>query len=82
MVEGLGIVDNSGMADTSLPRNRALFSLHPVIIRPENVLVDAEPIMRPQWWVNCGPMAAAATKAVRDGELRFTPPEAAATWFR
>jgi len=41
-----------------------------------------EPVLKPQWWVSCGGMAAKAGDAVRDGTIRVVPPEAAATWHR
>jgi hypothetical protein len=41
-----------------------------------------EPVLKPQWWVNCGGMAAAAAGAVRDGSLEIIPKEMEATWFR
>lgn len=41
-----------------------------------------EPLMRPQWWVDCKQMAADACGAVRSGALQIVPPEFEATWFR
>ncbi|KAK2080454.1 hypothetical protein QBZ16_000307 [Prototheca wickerhamii] len=41
-----------------------------------------EPVLKPQWWVDCAGMAASACAAVRDGELRIIPAEHEATWFR
>ena len=41
-----------------------------------------EPLMRPQWWVNCKQMAAEACAAVRNGDLQILPVESEATWFR
>ena len=41
-----------------------------------------EPLMRPQWWVNCKQMAASACAAVRSGDLRILPADCEATWFR
>ncbi len=41
-----------------------------------------EPLIKPQWYVNCSGMAAAAAKAVRDGELEILPPNHKDTWFR
>lgn len=41
-----------------------------------------EPLMRPQWWVDCKQMAADACGAVRNGDLKIVPPEHEATWFR
>lgn len=36
----------------------------------------------PQWYVNCHDMAAAAVKAVKDGDLKFYPDSAKETWYR
>lgn len=41
-----------------------------------------EPVLKPQWWVSCGGMAADACAAARDGRLRIEPRENEATWFR
>ena len=41
-----------------------------------------EPMLKPQWWVSCAGMAADAADAVRKGDLKIVPPEAAATWYR
>jgi valyl-tRNA synthetase len=41
-----------------------------------------EPVLKPQWWVSCGGMAAKAGDAVRSGAIRVVPPEAEATWHR
>ncbi|CAO3589825.1 unnamed protein product [Absidia cylindrospora] len=41
-----------------------------------------EPMMKPQWWVNCKPMADAACQAVRDGKLKITPKVSEGDWFR
>jgi hypothetical protein len=41
-----------------------------------------EPLMRPQWWVNCKQMAASACAAVQNGDLRILPADCEATWFR
>jgi len=41
-----------------------------------------EPVLKPQWWVNCQDMAADACGAVRDGRLEIVPSEYEATWFR
>ena len=41
-----------------------------------------EPVMKPQWWVSCTSMAAAAAEAARSGDLTILPPEQNATWFR
>lgn len=41
-----------------------------------------EPVLKPQWWVNCQGMAADACDAVRDGRLKIVPSDFEATWFR
>ncbi|KAJ8659411.1 hypothetical protein O0I10_004773 [Lichtheimia ornata] len=41
-----------------------------------------EPIMKPQWWVNCKPMAEAAVEAVKKGELKIAPKVSEGDWFR
>ncbi|CAG8441869.1 6486_t:CDS:10 [Ambispora leptoticha] len=41
-----------------------------------------EPLLKPQWWVNCSSMAAEAIKAVKDGKLRIRPSTSEAEWFR
>lgn len=41
-----------------------------------------EPILKPQWWVNCQQMGADACEAVRDGRLEIIPKDYEATWFR
>jgi len=41
-----------------------------------------EPLIKPQWWVNCKEMASAAIKAVRDKDLEIIPPNHKETWFR
>ena len=41
-----------------------------------------EPLMRPQWWVDCKHMAAASCDAVRTGDLQILPAECETTWFR
>ena len=41
-----------------------------------------EPLMRPQWWVDCKGMAAASCAAVRDGDLKILPADGETTWFR
>lgn len=33
-----------------------------------------EPLLKPQWWVDCKEMAAQSVEAVRSGELRLLPP--------
>ncbi|KAI0223969.1 valine--tRNA ligase [Massospora cicadina] len=41
-----------------------------------------EPILKPQWWVNCQSMAAEATAAVKDGKLKILPKASEREWFR
>eukprot|EP00768_Dysnectes_brevis_P007986 gnl/Dysnectes_brevis/69_a86_4242.p1 GENE.gnl/Dysnectes_brevis/69_a86_4242~~gnl/Dysnectes_brevis/69_a86_4242.p1 ORF type:complete len:1031 (+),score=501.69 gnl/Dysnectes_brevis/69_a86_4242:35-3127(+) len=41
-----------------------------------------EPMLKPQWYVNCKDMAARAAQCVRDGELEITPAWHKDTWFR
>ena len=41
-----------------------------------------EPVLKPQWWVNCQDMAAQACDVVRDGRLEIIPREFEGTWFR
>eukprot|EP01132_Coremiostelium_polycephalum_P010887 gene10887-13337_t len=41
-----------------------------------------EPLIKPQWYVNCKEMAAKACEAVTDGSLQIIPSSHNATWFR
>ena len=41
-----------------------------------------EPILKPQWWVNCKPLAEAALERTRAGELDIAPKSSEAEWFR
>lgn len=41
-----------------------------------------EPIMKPQWWVDCKDMANEALKAVTDNKLKIFPKTSEADWFR
>ena len=41
-----------------------------------------EPLLKPQWYVNCNDMAARAVQAVRSGDLKVVPEEHHATWYR
>ena len=41
-----------------------------------------EPMLTPQWYVNCGSMAASAVEKVRSGELKIVPDFHEATWYR
>jgi len=40
-----------------------------------------EPMLTPQWYLNCNSMAKRATDAVRNGELKIVPAAQEATWF-
>lgn len=40
-----------------------------------------EPMITPQWYVNCDGMAKRATDAVRNGELKIIPKDHEKTWF-
>ena len=40
-----------------------------------------EPMITPQWYVNCTRMAKRSTDAVRNGELKIIPAEHEKTWF-
>jgi valyl-tRNA synthetase len=41
-----------------------------------------EPMLTPQWYVNCSSMARRSIDAVRNGELKIVPDMHEATWFR
>ena len=41
-----------------------------------------EPMLKPQWWVNCAAMAADACEAARSKELEIIPAFMEPTWFR
>ncbi|RUS17877.1 tRNA synthetases class I-domain-containing protein [Endogone sp. FLAS-F59071] len=41
-----------------------------------------EPLMKPQWWVNCKDMADEAMQAVTDGKLKIQPKTSEQEWFR
>lgn len=41
-----------------------------------------EPMVKPQWFVNCSGMAKEACDAVRDGRLEIMPKQSEAEWFR
>jgi len=51
----------------------------PVCSRSKDII---EPVLKPQWWVDCKDMAAAAVGAVRNGDLEIIPAEFNATWYR
>jgi len=41
-----------------------------------------EPMITPQWYVNCNGMAKRSTDAVRNGELKIVPADHEKTWFQ
>jgi len=41
-----------------------------------------EPMITPQWYVNCDGMAKRSTDAVRNGELKILPKDEEKTWFQ
>ncbi|EGO22806.1 hypothetical protein SERLADRAFT_450542 [Serpula lacrymans var. lacrymans S7.9] len=41
-----------------------------------------EPVLKPQWWVNCKPLAEEAIKHTRAGEMVITPKQSEADWYR
>ena len=51
----------------------------PVCSRSGDII---EPVMKPQWWVNCRPLADAAVKAVRDADMPIEPPQSKREFFR
>eukprot|EP01119_Soliformovum_irregulare_P003020 TRINITY_DN1329_c0_g1_i1.p1 TRINITY_DN1329_c0_g1~~TRINITY_DN1329_c0_g1_i1.p1 ORF type:complete len:1040 (-),score=311.70 TRINITY_DN1329_c0_g1_i1:558-3677(-) len=40
-----------------------------------------EPLLKPQWWVDCKDMAKKAVEAVRNGDLELIPSSHNATWY-
>lgn len=51
----------------------------PICTRSGNIV---EPLMKPQWWVNCSSMAAEAVDAVRSGKMTISPPASEKEWYR
>jgi len=41
-----------------------------------------EPLLKPQWYVNCQEMAAKAVNCVRDGEMKIIPQSHEKTWYQ
>ncbi|KAG6828061.1 valine--tRNA ligase, partial [Arthromyces matolae] len=41
-----------------------------------------EPVLKPQWWVNCKPLAEEAIKRTRAGELLIQPKQSENEWYR
>ncbi|KAJ3340349.1 hypothetical protein HDU83_007111, partial [Entophlyctis luteolus] len=50
----------------------------PICTRSNNIV---EPLMKPQWWVDCKDMAAKAIDAVKSGELEIIPKTSEKEWF-
>jgi len=40
-----------------------------------------EPLLKPQWWVDCKKMGADAAQAVRNGDLKIVPSDFEPTWY-
>eukprot|EP01116_Phalansterium_solitarium_P015740 TRINITY_DN3506_c0_g1_i1.p1 TRINITY_DN3506_c0_g1~~TRINITY_DN3506_c0_g1_i1.p1 ORF type:complete len:1121 (+),score=466.98 TRINITY_DN3506_c0_g1_i1:209-3364(+) len=51
----------------------------PMCSRSKDII---EPMLKPQWYVNCKNMADRAIKVVESGELEIIPAEHKTTWFR
>ena len=51
----------------------------PICGRSGNIV---EPLMKPQWWVDCSNLAIPAMEAVRSGELKISPQTSENEWFR
>ncbi|KXN81047.1 Valine--tRNA ligase [Leucoagaricus sp. SymC.cos] len=41
-----------------------------------------EPVLKPQWWVNCKPLAGEAITRTKAGELLITPKQSENEWYR
>lgn len=41
-----------------------------------------EPMLLPQWWMDCKELAKQSADAVRNGELEIVPPQFKETWYR
>jgi valyl-tRNA synthetase len=51
----------------------------PICTRSGNIV---EPMLKPQWWVNCSEMAKMAHDAVKNGEIKITPAASEKEWYR
>ena len=51
----------------------------PICTRSGNIV---EPMLKPQWWVNCNEMAQMACDAVKNGDIVITPQTSSNEWFR
>lgn len=49
----------------------------PICSRSKDIV---EPILKPQWYVDCKDMAADAVSAVREGKLKLIPEQQIKTW--
>ena len=68
-------LEELGMFIGVTPNKMAL----PVCTRSGNVV---EPLMKPQWWVDCSEMAKLANDAVVNGEIKVTPLASEKEWSR
>ena len=50
----------------------------PVCSRSKDIV---EPLIKPQWYVRCDEMAAKATKAVKEGDLKIIPQQFEKNWY-
>ncbi|XP_058803896.1 valine--tRNA ligase isoform X3 [Phymastichus coffea] len=50
----------------------------PICSRSKDIV---EPLIKPQWYVKCADMAAAATESVKTGELKIIPEQFKKTWY-
>ncbi|KAI0075022.1 hypothetical protein K474DRAFT_1664724 [Panus rudis PR-1116 ss-1] len=41
-----------------------------------------EPVLKPQWWVNCKPLAEEAIRRTKAGELEINPKQSEHEWYR
>jgi valyl-tRNA synthetase len=51
----------------------------PICGRSGNIV---EPLMKPQWWINCQSMASQAVEVVKSGQLTITPAASEKEWYR
>ncbi|KAI9098772.1 tRNA synthetases class I-domain-containing protein [Phlyctochytrium arcticum] len=51
----------------------------PISSRTGNIV---EPLLKPQWWVNCQEMAKDAMEVVRSGEVEIVPQTSEKEWYR
>jgi valyl-tRNA synthetase len=65
-MQGVATVQEEGLYRGKADNKMSL----PLCSRSKDVI---EPMLKPQWWVNCGGMAAKAADAARSGELQVRP---------